>query len=99
MTIWKFIIPGPGRQIIEMPALAQVLSTALQDENLCIWALVDPGVPREKRIFYVEPTGSDLSFSTDPKQEPLHNHPSEATFVGSVFRNLIVFHVFDGGVK
>lgn len=85
-TIWKFPL-SPDKLTIEMPRGAKVLSVAVQDEVICVWALVDTEAALVKRRFYVLGTGHDASAVTS-QIVCLH--------VGIVLMDggSLVFHVF-----
>ena len=42
---------------MHLPKGAIVLNVDFQEDELCIWALVDPNKPTEDRFFLVLPTG------------------------------------------
>ena len=82
-SIWKFKI-GAIDDIVEMPVGATILSAAVQGQEVYIWAIVDVNAPTAKRIIRMFTTGSYIQ--TDGLE-----------FVGTVFVDWLVFHVFDGG--
>lgn len=53
--IFKYIVPANGP--IELPAEAQILTVAMQQERMMMWALVDDEAPKEERRFIVFGTG------------------------------------------
>lgn len=55
--IWKFVVPL-DRAGVEMSRGAVLLHVAGQDDDICVWADVDPDSPLESRDLYVVPTGS-----------------------------------------
>lgn len=57
--IMKYVI-NPGRNNIGMPRNASLLHVAVQDNQLCLWATVNPDEPTEVRTFQVEPTGASV---------------------------------------
>lgn len=81
--VWKYKInPADGR--IEMPVGAKVLSVAFQGQDLCLWALVDPGVTiKKERYFAVFGTGHDIY------------DDAGFQFLGTAFVDNLVFHVFE----
>jgi len=88
MVVWKFVlatIPTDvrDRQVLEMPVGAQMLTVQMQDDLLCLWALVDPNAPRASYTFRIAGTGHNI------EEEKL-------LYIGSVllFNDTIVFHVF-----
>ena len=56
-VIHKYIISKAKRQIIHMPAGAQILSAQGQHETGVLWAIVDPDAPEEPRTFVCLNTG------------------------------------------
>ena len=81
--IFKYPLEITDVQVIALPKGAVVLSVGLQFDRLCIWALVDDGVAKEDRIFYVVGTG--------------HPMPVESmTFLGTVQMagGMLIWHVF-----
>jgi len=81
-TIWKFELMN----VIEMPKGAKILSLQTQDDTPYIWALVDPDVEKEKRIFSINGTGHPLIYFT-----------AEDNYIGTYqlpYRGL-VWHVFE----
>jgi hypothetical protein len=58
MVIWKFEIKPDAT--ISMPVGAEILSVAVQNNQPCVWAMVDPDAPRENRSFKTVPTGADF---------------------------------------
>jgi hypothetical protein len=91
-TVWKFSVPlgaiGADVIEIEMPQSAEILSVQNQDENLCVWALVDPHGAKDVRCLRVAGTG--------------HVVPAQsAAFLGTVQFHFgrLVLHVFDNGWK
>lgn len=82
-TIWKFPIPDTGW--VEIPEGARVLSAGVQrEQQIVIWAMVDPEAPKVRRLFTVYGTGREI---------PAYGR--NASFVGTVFIGPFVFHVFD----
>jgi hypothetical protein len=56
-TIWKYVLVDSD-PTIEVPAGARVIEFAIQDDRLCVWAIVDPTEPRVIRKFHVVGTGA-----------------------------------------
>lgn len=69
---------------LEMPIGAQVLSIREQGEEICLWALVNPDAPKEKRRFVSFGTGHDVPAVA------LQFHGTAHLRGGS-----LVFHVFE----
>lgn len=83
-TIYKYRLKITDEQDIAMPFTAEVLSVAMQRGELCVWALVNPGLMLENRRFHIAGTG----------------HPAPiGRFIGTVQQagGDLIWHVFDGG--
>lgn len=85
LTIWKFPIPVTDDIEIEMPAGAEVLHVAEQAGQVCLWALVRPDAPVERRRFRLAGTGHAVT--TDVRRR----------HVGTVLLHdgALVFHLFE----
>jgi hypothetical protein len=88
MTIYKYCLELKNLQAVQIPRGAKLLSVQIQRGNLCVWALVDPGMPTENRLISVHGTGHPLS------------DDDHGTFLGTVQMagGDLVWHVFDRGV-
>lgn len=57
-AIWKFSLPVRAEPtMLAMPIGARILSVQTQQEEIRLWALVDPAEDREARRFLVVATG------------------------------------------
>lgn len=84
-TVWKFVLP-PGRNVrLEMPVGAVALDVQEQDEEIVLWALVNPGPPKEARYFTIVGTGDALGYYVEPRD-----------YLGTVKVKAMVYHVFKG---
>ena len=81
-TIWKVDLEITDRQVIRLPAGAEMLSVQQQGpEALCLWALVDRSVPIIQHGIIIVGTG--------------HRVPEDAEdFIGTVQVGPFVWHVF-----
>jgi len=83
-TIWKFEIELTDNQNVMMPMEAKILTVQIQHGKVCVWAIVDPEQPLERRYFYLRGTG----------------HPSdgmdEMQYVGTVQdrQGFLIWHIF-----
>lgn len=62
-TIWKYRLAITDLQVVFMPHGARILSAGVQNEELCVWAKVEPGtrVRMEDEIeFRIAGTGPRL---------------------------------------
>lgn len=82
-TVWKFHLQIGGVWEVEMPANAEILSLALQGDDLFFWAKVEPGNAFVRRRFIVVGTGNAMPSRT-------------LKFLGTVhLDNGLVFHAFE----
>jgi len=84
-TIWKYKLSTTDEQVIEMPAMAEILTVQIQNGEPCLWALVDSSYPhKEKR--YIEIFGTGNPIGTGPR-----------TYIGTyqLDGGKLVFHVFE----
>lgn len=58
-TIYKYPLKIQDKQIVSMPIGAQILSVQVQGEVVCIWALVEPRLPKREIEFQMLGTGHD----------------------------------------
>ena len=86
-TIWKFQLDMIDQQTVIMPDSSEILSVGPQDDTVCLWAKVVSGAAKSGRKIHIFGTG-----------HPLPDIPS-MKFIGTValFRDSLIFHVFDGG--
>ena len=81
MTIWKYVIEKIDDEVtFDMPGGAQVLHVGEQSGLLCLWALVDPNIPKVQHTFFIRGTGHQVS--------PILDH------VGSAWLRPFMWHVF-----
>jgi hypothetical protein len=67
----------------ELPTGAKILAVQVQQKDVCVWVLVDPGAKPEPVTFHTIPTGQE--FETSGKE-----------YIGTVqmAEGHLVFHVF-----
>lgn len=82
-TIWKYELGITGVQGVGMPAGAQILMAQMQNDRLCVWALVDPKATPTQRTFYIYGTGHQI-------EPDLYS----AIYVATVQQGAFVWHVF-----
>lgn len=83
--VYKYPIHDLATREIELPAGAHILTVQMQQGQPCLWALVDPNAPMEKRQILIVGTEHALI-------EPIHRHV--ATF--QMMEGSLVFHFFEG---
>jgi hypothetical protein len=84
-TIWKFNLTLTDLQYIEMPKAAEVLTIQWQNEQACLWALVNPNAEKETRYFEIHSTGNPI----------LESDNRERKYIGTIQQLLFVWHVFE----
>lgn len=86
-AIWKFILEPEDQQEIEMPIGAELLSVAMQNDLLCLWAQVDPTAKPYMRRIEIKGTGHEFDASEGIVRK----------FIGTVLwaEEHLVFHVFE----
>lgn len=82
MTIFKYRLDIENLQIIEMPIGAQILHVDNQRGELCLWALVTPGMITKDRVIEIIGTGQ-------PMDDYSRKH------IGSAVVGPYVWHVFE----
>lgn len=83
MKIFKYPLRLVDEQKIALPQRSQILTVQMQNEALCLWALVDPNLPLEKRIIRVVGTGNEF------------DDPEKCFYLGTVQERVFVWHVFE----
>jgi len=78
--IWKYLIPTADKVTLRMPKFAEVIHIAEQGGILALWAIVNPDLEEEERIFYVVGTGHPLP---------------HAKYIGTVLIDPFVWHIFE----
>lgn len=82
-TIYKYPIQLANFQRVAMPAGADILSCAMQNGVLCLWAVVDPTLNvKDDKFICINGTGNEIT--EDVKK-----------FIGTVFDRNFVWHVFE----
>lgn len=84
LTIWKYPIQVTPNQVVEMPKGARILCVQVQNGTLCLWALVNPALPKEQKFVAVLGTGYERS------EAQIANY----TYLGTVQNPPFVWHVF-----
>jgi hypothetical protein len=85
-AIWKFKleVADADAQRLYMPKGSIILSTAMQNTDLCIWALVDTHETEQEEVFIeVYGTGNPITNTMKPK-----------AFIGTAVAGRFVWHVF-----
>lgn len=85
-SIWKYKIETTDYQEIEMPIGAQILCVQIQHGEPHIWAIVNTGAEKEKRIFQIYGTGN-----------PFSRFGKNLLYIGTyqIGQGDFVFHVFE----
>lgn len=82
-SIWKFPLMLDDVVTVEMPRDATVLCVQVQQDVPCLWAVVNPESPKEKRQFRICGTG--------------HKLDGKVNYIGTfqLHNGELVFHVFE----
>ena len=86
-TIWKYKLEVTDGQNIIMPKGAEILTVQMQDENPCLWALVDPTADTEIRFIEIFGTGNPILSDMGVSREYI------STF--QMLGGKLVFHAFE----
>lgn len=82
-TIYKYPINlTTEKQRLCLPENSQLLSVQMQNEKLCVWALIDESQPMSMVRFHIFGTGDNLPDDLN------------AVFLGTVQDGIYVWHVF-----
>lgn len=85
-TIWKYSLEITDKQFIKMPKGSEILTISIQNDVLCIWAMVDPSNQDEDRCFEIFGTGHIIYDQRKTKRE----------FIGTFRANRdLIFHCFE----
>lgn len=86
-TIHKYPLQVTDVQEVEIPRFGEILSVQNQNGQICVWALVDTGMPKSTRRFRIYGTGKPANINS-----PL------VKFIGTVqvdeMEGTYVWHVF-----
>jgi len=84
-TIYKYTL-DPGNLKIQMPIDAKILTAQGQNDQICIWAEVDPDSLTEEVIFEVFGTGHEMPTGMGIDRE----------YIGTaqIHNGSLVFHVY-----
>lgn len=89
-SIYKYhLTPFDDEMTLDLPRGARILSVQERQDNIYLWALVDPKQPTEPRRFFVRGTGHEIT-ETDA---------AGARYLGTVYLmdGRLVFHIFEHG--
>ena len=82
-TIWKYRLSDDGELTeLSVPQGAEFLTAQIQQDWICVWALVDPAAPEVTRRILLVGTGITVRYSP-------------VKYIGTVANNGFVFHVFE----
>jgi hypothetical protein len=84
-TIWKYTLT-PG-EVVRMPEGAVVLTAREQNDQICIWAEVDPAKANEVRQFEIFGTGHPMPADMGVERK----------YIGtaSLYDGKLIFHVYE----
>lgn len=80
--VWKFPLDlEAGSQSLRLPQETRIVHVAMQAGAPTLWALIDTGAPTVQRDFVIRATGEPVAI--------------DETYVGTVFTEIFVWHVFE----
>lgn len=82
--IFKYPIQTTDRQVLQMPAGAEILCVQIQNNIPCIWALVDERYSNTERVIFVFGTGNPIEVHPSLKYIGTYQLQGGA-FIGHVF--------------
>ncbi len=85
-SIWKFQLETIDKQELLMPIEAEVLTIQVQNEILCLWALVNTDANKEVRVFEIFGTGNPVN--NENKKYIGSYQLMKGAFVGHVFESI-----------
>lgn len=83
-TIWKYPLGITDTQNLMLPEGAEILSAQMQGETLCLWALVNPDAPKQRREIEVLGTGNPAPEAARRYIATVQSHTSA-----------LVWHIFE----
>ncbi len=86
-TIWKFPLIVTTWQNITMPIGAEILTVQIQNEEPCLWALVNPKAETESRRIGMFGTGTSVSYDMRASRKYISTLQMK--------NGLFVLHVFE----
>ena len=84
-TIYKYPLNATGDQFIHIYEGHEILHVGIQNDEICLWALVDVEKPLIKRIIHIFGTGHDCASQLQH-------------YLGTVFQGPFVWHLFEGDI-
>ncbi|MDF1547153.1 MAG: hypothetical protein P1P88_04990 [Bacteroidales bacterium] len=83
MKIWKFKLKKERSQLVKMPSKAEIMDIQLQNDNLVMWALIDPDDEEIEVKINMYGTGCEINNTT-----------SKDEYLATVQEGLFVWHFF-----
>ncbi len=80
-VVYKYALTFPCCEVA-MPKAAQILSVQMQQNNMCLWALVDTEQPKELRYLEFHGTGNPFN-------------PFGLVHVATIQEGQFVWHLFE----
>lgn len=86
ITVYKYELVH-NKQVIEMPNKAKILCVQVQNEKVCLWAIVDTTKELRQRHIVTGITGGDYSALNDLRYIGTYQL-GNGSFVGHVFEEI-----------
>lgn len=88
-TIWKFALLQTDNQLVTMPTGAEILTAQIQDNWICLWAIVDSETnERERRAIEIFGTGHPMRQDIGVSRK----------YIATAQQGELVWHVFEAAL-
>lgn len=84
ITIWKYPLDLTDTQNVMMPKSAKILTAQVQGDSLCLWALVNPDAPKQRRKI-------EILGTVNPAPDVNRRYISTVQMIGGS----VVWHIFE----
>ena len=81
-TIYKYVLSLVENPALDMPRGARVLDVQIQNNEICLWAIVESTEKLETRKFFIAGTGNPVP-------------QGAGDYIGTVQQDRFVWHVFE----
>lgn len=81
-VIYKYQLRNKSEQEITIPKGAQVIHVGVQDETICLWAIIDTDAPDATMHISIYGTGTEIA------------DIGKQSYLGTVHARPYIFHIF-----
>ena len=93
MKIWKFAVPIQREIELRLPSGARILTVQTKDDEVNLWALVNPDADKETRHFEMYGTGHEVDDA--PNLNYVGTTQQAIAFDGVQTPSVFVWHIFE----